>query len=303
MLFVRDFTSFSGGHLKFADYMKHTAASGLARPVLYQTSRSRLVQDNIFSDHDGPIIDELRPFPTYFVAGLDWFILDGAGIESKLAPVVNLIQGLRHAEPANPLFACLKRPALRICVSHAVADAIRDHANGDVHVLENCIDVGPIPDCRPIDGSARILVAGFKNPTIAREVAARLDGLVEVDLVTELLPRPAFLARMARSSVCILLPLEREGFFPPALEAMALGRCVITADCGGNRGYCQPGENCLMPAYAAETFATAALALINDGAKMKRLAAGGLKTAAECSIEKERSAYHAILARYLGRSS
>ena len=301
MLFIRDFARLSGGHLKFADYMTHTAASGFVRPVFYQTSRSDAVLGNIFNNYNGPRIHELRPFPAYFVAGEDWFILEGAGIDPKGAPVVNLIQGLRHAEPTNLLFVCLARPALRICVSPAVADAIRDHANGEVHVIENGIEVGPVPDRRPLGGPARVFVAGLKNPEVAHNVAALLDGLAEVDLVTEPLPRPVFLARMAQASVCVLLPLKREGFFLPPLEGMALGRGVVTPNCGGNRAYCRPGENCLMPTYDAEPLAAAALTLIQDRAQLERLAATGLRTATERSIERERSAYHALLARYLGR--
>jgi hypothetical protein len=146
MLFIRDFDRFSGGHLKCVDYMTHTAVSGFVRPVFYQTSRSDAAPGNVFNDYNGPRVHELRPFPAYFVAGEDSFIFEGAGIDPKGAPVVNLIQGLRHAEPTNLLFPCLARPALRICVSPAFADAVRDHANGEVHVIENGIEVGPVPD-------------------------------------------------------------------------------------------------------------------------------------------------------------
>ncbi|MGH8325000.1 MAG: glycosyltransferase, partial [Steroidobacteraceae bacterium] len=203
----------------------------------------------------------------------------------------------------SPLFTCLARPALRICVSPAVADAIRDHANGDVHIICNGIEVAPHPAERPLGGPARVFVAGLKNTEVARATAARLGGLVEVDLVTELLPRPVFLARIAEATVCIFLPVMREGFFLPPLEAMALGRGVIVPDCGGNRAYCHPGQNCLMPAYDPEALATGALMLVRNGAQLQRLADAGRKTAAEQPIEKERSAYLALLARYLGRSS
>jgi hypothetical protein len=303
MLFVRDFAGFTGGHMKFATYLRHTAASGLANAVLYQTPQSRTVPDNIFNDHDGPTTAELRPFPAYFVSGEDWFILDGAGIDPTGAPVINLIQDFRYADPKHPLHTCLGRRALRICVSDALAEAVRQRANGEVHVIENGIELSEVPTRRPLAAPARVLVAGLKNPEVARALAARLDGLAEIDLLTEPLPRLIFLARMAEASVCVLLPLEQEGFFLPPLEAMALGRCIVTVDCYGNRAYCRPGENCLMPVYDAGALAAAVLALVHDGAQMEQLAAGGLKTAAEHSIEKERAAYHALLARHLGSRS
>jgi glycosyltransferase involved in cell wall biosynthesis len=301
MLFIRDFAGFTGGHLKFADYIRHTEASGIAEPVLYQTSRSRAVPGNIFNEYNGLTIDELRAFPAYFVAGEDWFVLDSASIDPGPSPVVNLIQGFRHAEPADPLFGCLARPALRICVSPAVAEAIRNYVNGEVHVIENGVEVDAIPDKRPLAGLPRILIAGFKNPDVARAIAARLDCLVQVDLVLEQIPRPAFLARIAASSICIMLPLEREGFFLPPLEAMALGRGVVTPDCGGNRAYCRPGENCLIMPYDADAIAAAALALAHDQRQLERLVAGGLRTAAQASIDRERVAYQTLLARYLAR--
>jgi glycosyltransferase involved in cell wall biosynthesis len=83
---------------------------------------------------------------------------------------------------------------------------------------------------------------------------------------------------------------------------MALGRGVITPDCIGNSAYCRPGENCLMPIYVADALAAAARILIDDGAQLQRLAAAGLKTASQRSIERERNAYHALLASYLGQS-
>ena len=299
MLFVRDFAGFTGGHLKFADYIGHTMASGLVRPVFYQTAQSRSVPGNIFNDHHCPTIDVLRPFSAYFVAGTDWFILDRASIDPHGAPVINLIQDFRHADSQHPLFTSLRRPALRICVGAALADAVRDRANGEVYVIESGVEVTSVPDPHPLDGTPRILVAGLKNRKVARDLAALFDGHAEVDLITEQLPRPVFLARMAKATVCVLLPFEREGFFMPPLEAMALGRGVVTPDCGGNRGYCRPGENCLMPGYDAHTLAAAALTLIHDGARLERLAGAGRKTVAEHSIEHERNAYHTILDGYL----
>ena len=174
MLFMRDFTGFTGGHLKFAHYLRHTAASGIVCPVLYQTPRSRTVPDNPFNDHEGATTDALRPFPSYFVAGLDWFRLDEAGIAPGEAPVVNLIQDFRFADPRDPAFSCLARPAMRICVSSALADAIRGHANGEVHAIPNCIEIDPVLTGRPLDASPRVFIAGLKQPGLARDLAAKL---------------------------------------------------------------------------------------------------------------------------------
>ena len=302
MLFVRDFTRFTGGHLKFAAYIGHTMSSGLATPVLYQTPRSRTVPGNIFNPHDGPTIDELKPFPSYFVAGADWLILDEAGIDPGAAPVVNLIQDFRYADPANPLHACLKRPALRICVSEALAEAVRPHAHGEVHVIANGLDSLSTPPPRSLDAPIRVVISGHKDAKLADAIAAQLNGLCEIDLLVSRMPRSAFLQRLADSSICVLLPYQREGFFLPPLEAMALGRAVITPDCLGNRMYCRHDENGLMPAHDADEIAASVLTLMRNNAMLNRLARAGLSTAAGHSIEKERATYCALLSGYFGRS-
>jgi hypothetical protein len=306
MLFTRSFAGFTGGHLKFLDYMKHTELSGLAEPVLYQTPESRRVPGNIFNDHPWRRIDRPRPFPAYFVAGGDWFTLDHAGIDPGGSPVINLIQGVRHGDPASELFACLARPAVRICVSAAVAEAIRDHANGEVHTITAGVAVppspGPSPGTRPLDGPPRVFIGGLKNPGAARDIATRLSGFAEIDLVTGHLPRSLFLRQIAEATICIFLPLPAEGFFLPPLEAMALGRGVVVPDCRGNRDYCRSDENCVMPAYDPEALTDAALLLVRDHPRLRRLSSAGLATASVLTIERERSLYHDILARLARRS-
>jgi glycosyltransferase involved in cell wall biosynthesis len=134
---------------------------------------------------------------------------------------------------------------------------------------------------------------------MATELASCLVEYAEVDLLTTLVPRDEFLARIASATICIFLPIEREGFFLPPLEAMALGRGVITPDCYGNRGYCRDGENCLMPSYSSSHIAAAAIDLVTNREKLRKLAGAGKQTATLHSLEKERSAYHTILRRYL----
>ena len=297
MLFIRDFAGFTGGHLKVLHYLEHTARSTIAVPVLYQTPQSRKMFGNIFNQFGGRMVEHLRPFPCYFLAGEDWFMLDKAGIDPSSAYVINLIQGFRHADPRHPLFHCLRRPALRICVSPAVAQAIRDNANGDVFVIENGVDLQR-SDFRPLN-HRRVLVAGYKNASVAEEVAANLRAVANVDLVTEFLPRERFLRKIAEASVCVMLPLPLEGFFLPPLEAMAIGRGVVTPNCGGNLSFCRHGDNCLMPEYSAGPIADAVRSLLEVPLLLSRLVSAGLATAADKSMDAEYAAYRTILARYL----
>ena len=52
---------------------------------------------------------------------------------------------------------------------------------------------------------------------------------------------------MARARVTVLVPNPKEGFYLPALEAMALGTIVVCPDCVGNRSFCVAGRQ-LLPA-------------------------------------------------------
>jgi glycosyltransferase involved in cell wall biosynthesis len=109
--------------------------------------------------------------------------------------------------------------------------------------------------------------------------------------------RSAHLERLAAASVAVLLPHPSEGFYLPALEAMAIGVALVTPDCVGNRGFCRDGETCLMPAYEANSFAKAALALLRDAALREKLAAAGLHRSEAYSIDRERGEVIALLRR------
>jgi glycosyltransferase involved in cell wall biosynthesis len=275
-------------------------ASGLVQPKFYQTRRSRPIAENIFDDFQGERIYRIARSASYFVAGEDWFLLDAAGVDTAGAPVINLVQGFRHADPRNALFACLSRPALRICVSDAVAESIRPHANGEVEVIPNGIEINELPR-GAFRQASRVLIAGWKKPALALDVAKRLRERVDVELITEPTPRPAFLRSLAQAAVSVLLPLDREGFFLPPLEAMSLGSTVVTVDCLGNR-YCVDGGNCILTEADPDALSKAALALVLDPERRRPLIAAGLETAAHHSLKGERQAYHRVLRDFLSRS-
>ena len=94
----------------------------------------------------------------------------------------------------------------------------------------------------------------------------------------------------------VLLPYVVEGFFLPALEAMALGALVVSPDCVGNRSLCLDGVNCLRPAYEASAIEAAvaeALSLAPDRrqAMLDRASA----TADQHSLMGERRAFLELL--------
>lgn len=302
MLFVRDFTVFTGGHLKVADYVDHVGASGLVEPLLFFTERSSHGSENPFLRTAAASTPRLRPADAYFVDGRDWRFLDAAGLDTSGRPVINLIQHVRHANPADERYRYLNRRALRVCVSRQVAQAIEatGRVNGGIVIIENGIDLKAIQLVRA-EKKQRVFLGGFKNPKMAIGLARQLLGKVEIDLQVDLLPRPEFLHRVASASISVLLPnpIAGEGFFLPALEAMALGSAVVVPDCVGNRSFCENGVTCLMPDYRVPALAHAVEVLMADPGFASKLCSNGQSAAAGHSLEIERSRFLEIFRRFL----
>lgn len=281
LLFRRDYRGFSGGHLKVWHYFRHATRSTRFMPRVHLTPQSVDDRSNPWRGLDPPPLPEWRPAEAaaLFVAGLDWEAVP----ERLPVPVVNLIQGVRHADPADPRFPFLTRPAVRICVSPDVAREITATGlvNGPVHTIAGGIATDDFPPPAP-HRDIPLLVAGAKQPALARAVSDRLRaGGLAVDCRDAALPRPEFLALLARTEVAVLLPLEREGLFLPALEAMALGAIVVCPDCVGNRSFCRDRITSLVPARDPDAIVRAALEAVALAAP-RRLA---LRQAAATEVE------------------
>lgn len=295
LLFRRDFRGLSGGHLKVRHYFAHAEHSVRFRPRIFFSPESLRGPENPWHGIAPPALDVWRPeeAAALFVAGLDW---QAVPMPCRV-PVVNLIQGVRHAHTKDPRRAFLRRPAVRICVSAEVAEAITatGEVNGPVHVIPNGIDLESIPTAPMRD--IGVLIAGMKNPAFAAAVAERLAAAgVAADVMVDRLPRPAFLARLSRARVVVTLPLEVEGFFLPALEAMAAGAVVVCPDCTGNRGFCRDRITGFRPGYtlgevSAATLAAIRLAPDEDAA----LRAAAVAEAKSHRLDAERAAFLHIL--------
>lgn len=295
LLFRRDFQGLTGGHLKVWHYFHHAEKSRRFVPRIHFTAGSSLGEGNPWCAGATPLQADWRPeeASALFVAGLDWEAVP----DPCPVPVINLIQHVRHAEADDPRRPFLSRAAIRICVSEEVAEAIEATGvvNGPIHVIPNGIDLGNIP-CR-VDRDVPVLIAGAKKPQVAERLAARLseEGIASQVLVG-MVPRPEFLDRLSRSEVVVTLPNDNEGFFLPALEAMAAGATVVCPDCVGNRGFCHDGETCFrpVPEFDAVVQATLAAVRLDQDARrsMNRRAA---EQARLHGLEGEQTAFLRIL--------
>ena len=259
VLFFRDFEQFYGGHLKVWDYFKHVLSSPDHTANIIFSANSIWDQSNPWIDSRDYVVDskaDISP-DILFVAGVDWLHLEESERDNSSIPIVNLIQHPQHADPGSLRSEFLRHKAFRICVSQEIEDVLRASGtpNGPLMTIPLGFDTSVIPAAK--DDAARtldVLIAGLKQPEIARQIFDKLaQQALSVQLITEHLPRGRYLERMAEARIVVCLPNPREGFYLPALEAMAAGTVVICPDCVGNRGFCIDSYNCLKPEYSVES--------------------------------------------------
>ena len=298
LLFRRDFRGLTGGHLKVWHYYRHALESSAYRPAVHLVPGSLRGESNPFDSGGAEILSEWRPerAAALFLAGLDWEAVP----EEIGLPVVNLVQGVRHADPGDRRRAFLTRRAVRICVSPEVADAIlaTGLVNGPVVTIPNGVDVAPTehPETRR---RVPLLMVGWKRPERTREVARAFAARgVAVDVLDHRVPREEFLGRLAEAAVVVFLPLEREGCFLPALEAFAAGCVVVCPDCVGNRAFCRHGETCFVPPAEPDGIVEATLraARLAPSDRARMTAAARLEVARR-GLDAERAAFLEVLER------
>lgn len=295
LLFRRDFRGLTGGHLKVWHYFQHARLSRRFKPRIHLTPASLGVPGNPWADAQASSDAAWRPTDAdvLFCAGLDWEALP----DPAPRPVINLIQHIRHGKAGDPRRQYLGRPAVRICVSDEVAAAINatGEVNGPVHVIPNGVDLDRIPSGNQRD--IGVLISGAKNPGFATAIQAHLaiEGIDSL-ILTKMQPRDAFLELLSRAEVVVTLPNPEEGFFLPALEAMAAGAVVVCPDCIGNRGFCHDGWNCFRPPYELEPVVWAAIraARLSPGER-EGLCLGAKEQAALHALEAEQTAFLQIL--------
>lgn len=265
VLFHRNYLRFQGGHLKVWDYFNHLQRSSAYTPKIYFTKESIFDASNPWANTAS--LKKWNPASSdiLFLAGLDWeAVLNNQSYLNKKnnLPVINLIQGMSHADPSDIKYSFLKERAIRICVSQQVAESIHAtrQVNGPIFIIPNALDLTALPE--PLEIAAKdidLLILAIKKPELGTLLYKQLEAsFKKIILITELINRNEFLSLLNRSKSCLFLPHFAEGFYLPALEAMALNTFVICPDCTGNRSFCIDHESCLLPEYNEESIINAA---------------------------------------------
>ena len=305
--FHRQYERFTGGHLKHAQYVDHVRRTvGFAprltyTPVPKSTPELRRERDDLWPLAPDEAADAWAPAAgdVFFVAGTDWRYLLAKGLGGLPNPRLNLLQHVRHAQPGHELRTFLPQPAIRICVSPEVAAAVAatGEAHGPVVTIPNGTDLPPPPPDTAKRDRQSVVIAGYKHPALATALAERLRELgIAHRLLRQFLPRERFVEVLRAHAVAVCLPRAEEGFYLPAVEAMAAGCVVVTMDCVGNRSFCLPGRNCLVAdADAAALAASVRDALRLDAGARGRLLAAAAKTVNDHSLATERERFQAVL--------
>jgi glycosyltransferase involved in cell wall biosynthesis len=301
--FYRNYQGFTGGHLKVWDYYHHVKHSHDFSPCIFFGKESIFEAENPWKeDHDGRMPEwEPEKAEVLFLGGDDWLSLPESQRRSWPGPVINLVQGVSHADPGTLLYSFLANRAIRICVSKEVEQEIlkTDQVNGPLFTIPNGIDPSLFPEkkMRYQEREIDLLIAGTKNPDLAMELFRQVNhkSLV-IRVVDDQIPRQEFLSLLGESRITLFLPGRREGFYLPALEGMAAGTLVICPDCVGNRSYCIDFMNCIRPDYSGE----ALLSAVGYAGKMSPAATEMMlsyarETLLAHTLEGERTAFLEIL--------
>jgi glycosyltransferase involved in cell wall biosynthesis len=304
VVFHRDYKRFQGGHLKVFQYFEHVRSSPSHQARIHFSPDSVWDESNPWRGVREAVIrpGESVPADMLFLAGMDWRWLEPEQRAASSLPIVNLIQGFSAARGKGSRHDFLAHPAIRICVSAEIQDALESTGSveGPIFTIPIGIDLESLPAPRPTDArDIDCVVLAIKDPPLGRGIADDLLAVgYRVQLVDRVMPRQGLLAAMARARVTVHLPGSFEGAYLPALESMALGAAVVCPDCVGNRSFCRDGDTCLVPARSRRAIVEAALELLTASAdQLEPMLAAARRQAVARSLQAERDRFLEIVDR------
>lgn len=293
--FVRHYHGYTGGHQKVHDYLTHFIAMGW-KPSLYLSNKAN-TNKKLFENI--PYVEYQESFnpddaDVVFLAGMDWqHYLPKRETEK---PIINLIQHVRHADKNHALFSFLKKPAIRLCVSNSVKDAISPFANGPCHVIK----MGHKFDSLPNSHSNDIYILANKQPQLGRDICKWAKDIgFSVILHDSTQEKVSVMQAMAKSKLTVALPNPTEGFYLPGIEAMFYSKLAVVPYCVANKEYFYKASNMLMPDYNKEEIKKAILSGMKRGNVENCFREFiGKKIARQYSLHNERKALSACLSQY-----
>lgn len=293
--FHRRYYAYSGGHQKVRDYIDHFLAFN--HSVLLYTEGQAETNPNLFS-HISRVTTQNEYAPQHaelvFLAGMDWNAY--LSTRAEHSTIINLIQHVRHADRQNPLFNFLSKPAIRLCVSETVKNAIQPYANGPCHTINMGIRLPKVEQNKKTD----LYILASKQPRLGNAIYswAHRKGIKTI-LHSEKQTRNEVINAMANSKVTVALPNETEGFFLPSLEAMYYSDIAIIPYCIVNKEYHHPLSNLVVPEYDEENIKSEILnALTMPKWQLAAKRYIGRKIVKRYSLHSEREALRKVISLY-----
>ena len=293
-----------GGALKLRHYFEHVLASELAEhAILYMPEDTKWGDSNPWSRYRARVSYSINwaSVAVAVISGWGWDrFIPKRFHEAPPFRVLYLVQSFDRIDPEDSQFRYLANPAIRICVSAPLEDALRraNVAGGPIHTIPACIESPRLSamDVRDLD----VLIVGYKRPDIAGTVARLLNASgLRAEVLMEMVSREAFLRMMARARTVVCLPATVEGFYLPALESMAVGALTVCPDVRGN-DYCLDGVNCLKPPYRVEALVGAAKeAATMPAARIAAIREGARVTVTGHDLAHERRKFQTLLREIL----
>jgi len=304
VVFSRNFQRLQGGHLKVFHYFEHVRSSPSHEARVSLSPDSVWDASNPWWNLPETVIQpgEDAQADVLFLAGLNWSTLDPQQRAAPPLPIINLIQYYPLPGRNGPLNQYLEHPAIRICVSPEIEEALRGRGSvaGPIFTIPIGVDLEQLPPPRPAgERDIDCVVLAIKDRPLGQRIAKRVSAAgYRVLLIDEPLPRVELLEAMARARVTVHLPSSVEGAYLPALESMALGAAVVCPDCVGNRSFCRDGETCLVPKRKERAMTEAALTLLRASAdELEPMLAAAREESAGRTLDAERTRFLAILDR------
>jgi hypothetical protein len=314
-----------GGVVKVFDYVNHALSLGyepiIACPESYKPGLP-LFEIPRFSgvspDNGIPFTDlEKVAVGPYDLAFLSWpthyeIVEPRLSRWTRHEQVIFIVQNVRWANPkftGGYAVRLLSRPMARIMTNDVVLEAIKPYLNPSS--MSEVIRIG-----HDTEFFAKERTGAFGSPIRVAYTTWKSDV---GDEVASLLGKPdsGFSFKAIRdpvgwdelrklyhwADVFLATPLVEEGFYLPALEAMAAGAVVVCPDAGGNRAYCRFGENCLPVEFGeASSYVDALQSLKSYSADdINRLRRGGYESARLHTLSHERERFGEFMERLTAR--
>ena len=296
--FHRQYLGYTGGHQKVRDYLDHFCSMNFS-PMLYLEGQASTKKDLFSGISNVEYQTHYQPEKASiaFLAGMDWQPYLASSAKHSL--IFNLIQHVRHGDKNEQLFEFLAQPAVRLCVSNSVKQAIEPFSNGPCHVVK----IGTSLSTLKVKKQHSLYILANKQPDLGQDIYEwAIKKGISTKLQTTKEERIETLKGMASSHVTLSLPNKSEGFYLPGIESMFYSDMAVVPYCVANKEYYSPRANLIIPTYTEEAIKESIIQALNMNSPSLLIKKWvGRRIAKQYSLESERRILSGIVRNYTAK--